>query len=114
MRAYPHSTPTLRQYLSGAARWGLLAAGALTLEHFALWGRARRYGGFRRYPPYIVGTATLGAALTGHCVQQGQARAAAAFWLIAVAGGAAVVASYHLHEQWEGGPSVGYDAPPHT
>lgn len=104
-RAYPivpSPAPDAFADLRRAAGWGLAAGGALVLQHFALWSQAKRFGGFNRWPPYVVGTATLGAALTGYAWQTRQARAAGAFWVIALFGGVAVVGAYRVHAAWTG------------
>jgi hypothetical protein len=83
---------------SRAAFHDLLTAGtvsgtALLVEHLALWQEP-----LRLKPPasYVVGTATLGTALTWWTLRQQCPQAAVAFWGIAGMGGAVVTTAYWL------------------
>jgi hypothetical protein len=85
------STTFSRAAFADLLRAGAVGAAALALEHLALWQEPLRLP-----PPasYVVGTATLGAALTWWCQRQGCAQAAVAFWGIAGVGGTVVSVAY--------------------
>jgi len=70
---------------------GTVSGAALLLEHVVLWAEP-----LRLQPPanYVVGTATLGAALTWWCYRHDCCQAIVAFWGIAGIGGAVVTGAY--------------------
>jgi hypothetical protein len=80
-------------FLTFSPAAGTVSGTALLLEHLALWQEP-----LRLKPPasYVVGTATLGTALTWWTLRQQCPQAAVAFWGIAGMGGAVVTTAYWL------------------
>jgi len=67
-------------------------AAGLAIEHIAFYGR--RPMRLSRPVAYAIGTATIGAGFSGWAWRSQQYAALRAYWLIASAGGATVLALY--------------------
>lgn len=79
--------------LSCAALAGIGVAGALLLEHLALWPFARpdeQQDELRPILFYTIGTATIGAGLSLLSLMRHRPQAAVDFWVIAGCGGATI------------------------
>jgi hypothetical protein len=80
-------THDLEADLTGAA----VAAAILAAEHLALYDRRDELHPTARYALGVIG---IGIGHTLACALQGDVRGALRFWLVAGAGGAAVLAGY--------------------